>query len=212
MTIRDRIKDFRRVPASELSARHRRRDGAVVANDNQTPEELTTFLSSVFSILPLVKGGAFYICAPAGDRYISFLQACGDCSLQVRQGLCWAKQQMVFGRQDYHYQHELIIYGWMAGASHYFVDDRTQTSVWQVDRPHTSAEHPTMKPVELPSKAIVNSSQRGEYIYDPFLGSGTTLIAAEQLGRICYGMEIEPKYVAVILQRAKDIGLTPRLT
>jgi DNA modification methylase len=162
-------------------------------------------------VLPLMDGGAFYICAPPGDRYIAFLLALESCKLQVRQGLCWVKQQMVFGRQDYHYQHEMIIYGWKNGSSHYFVDDRTQTSIWEVDRPRVSAEHPTMKPIELPSKAIANSSRPGGIVYDPFLGSGTTMVAAENLGRVCFGIEIEPKYVAVILQRMTDLGRTPKL-
>jgi DNA modification methylase len=97
------------------------------------------------------------------------------------------------------------------GAAHTFLGGHSQTSLWEVDKPHRSEFHPTMKPVELFAKAIGNSCEPGGIVADPFLGSGTTMVAAEQLGRVCYGMEIEPKYVAVTLQRMADMGLEPRL-
>jgi DNA modification methylase len=118
-----------------------------------------------------------------------------------RQTLVWVKDSMVLGHSDYHYKHEPIFYGWKPGALHRQPPNRTQVSVWEIDRPKRNEEHPTMKPVELVAKAIENSSLRGESIYDPFLGSGTTLIAAEQLGRKCYGMEISPAYCDVIVKR-----------
>jgi len=189
----------------ETIIRNRRKDGAIIENDNKSPEELVNFLASAFAVFPMLPGCSFYICAPPGDRYLPFLLALDQCGLQVRQGLCWKKQQMVFGRQDYHYQHEMIIYGWAKGT-HYFVDDRTQTSVWEVDRPHASKEHPTMKPVELPQKAIKNSSKPGSIVYDPFCGSGTTLVACDQLQRRGMGLEIAPKYCAVILERMEKLG------
>ena len=108
---------------------------------------------------------------------------------------------MVLGHGDYRYQHEPILYGWAKNASHVFYGDRTQTTIWNIDRPVASREHPTMKPIALIVKAVTNSSKAEDVIVDLFLGSGSTLIAAEQTNRICYGMELEPKYCDVIVSR-----------
>ena len=124
-----------------------------------------------------------------------------------RHGLVWVKDSFVFGRSDYHYRHEPILYGWLEGA-HYFIDDRTQSSVFEIPRPKDSDDHPTQKPVELVQRMVENSTPLGEIVYDPFLGSGTTLIAAHRTGRRCYGMEIAPRYADVILRRAEAEGLT----
>ena len=112
---------------------------------------------------------------------------------------------------DYHHRYEPILYGWLPDATHYFVEDRSQDDVFEVDKPHVSSFHPTTKPVELIAKMIANSSRAGEVVYDPFCGSGSTLLAAHQLDRIGYGVEISPEYVAVCLQRLADLGLKPEL-
>jgi len=108
---------------------------------------------------------------------------------------------MVMGRQDYHWKHEPILYGWQSGDSHNWYGPRNQTTVWDVKRPSRSEEHPTMKPVELITNALVNSSKEEDIILDPFLGSGSTLIACEKSNRVCYGLELDPKYVDVIISR-----------
>ncbi len=123
----------------------------------------------------------------------------------------WVKQQFVIGMSDYHYRHEAILYGWLGNGPHYFTNDRTHDSVFEVDKPHVAELHPTTKPVELVAQMIANSSRIGEIIYDPFLGSGTTLVAAHQLGRVGYGAEIDPGYTEVCLQRLADLGLEPKL-
>ena len=105
------------------------------------------------------------------------------------------------GRQDYHWRHESILTGWKDGAAHYFVDDRTQDTVWEVSRPTASREHPTMKPVELVQRALRNSSRRDEIVLDLFAGSGTTLMAAEMLGRRARLMELDPRYADVVVHR-----------
>lgn len=105
------------------------------------------------------------------------------------------------GRQDYHHRHETILYGWRSGAAHYFNGGRKQDTVWEIPRPKRSEQHPTMKPVELVERAIENSSRPGEIVYDPFAGSGTTIIAAEQLRRRVRAMDIDPRYVAVAIER-----------
>jgi len=114
------------------------------------------------------------------------------------------KDRLVLGRGDYHFRHENMLYGWKPDAAHYFTDDRTQDSVFEIARPQVSAEHPTMKPVELVVAMLANSSVAGDIVYDPFLGSGTTLIAAERLGRRCHGMEIEPRYCEVAIRRWEE--------
>jgi len=122
----------------------------------------------------------------------------------VKHELIWVKNHMVLGRADYHYKHEPIMYGWKPGAGHYFVDDRTQVSVWLIDKPHKSDLHPTTKPVELIEKALKNSSKVDDICLDVFAGSGTTVIACQNLKRRCRAIEIDEGYAAVILQRWAD--------
>ena len=145
-------------------------------------------------------GGIWYIAAPPGPQFLEFAVVLTDMGVW-RQTLVWAKQSLVMGHSDYHYQHEAIFYGWKPGAGHKAPPDRKQTTLWHYDRPTSSREHPTMKPVALFAKMIENSTTVSSLIYDPFGGSGTTLIAAEQLGRKCYGMEISPAYCDVIVNR-----------
>ena len=108
---------------------------------------------------------------------------------------------MVLSRQDYHWQHEPILYGWKQGAGHQWYSDRTQTTILEFDKPMSSKEHPTMKPLNIITYLIKNNSKGRDLIGDFFLGSGSTLIASEQTNRICYGMELEPKYCDVIVKR-----------
>ena len=113
----------------------------------------------------------------------------------------WRKQTLVMGRQDYQWIHEPCLYGWKEGAAHGWYSDRKQTTVLEFDRPTSSEVHPTMKPVALFEYLMGNSTQPKGLVYDPFLGSGTTVIAAEQLGRRCFGMEISPAYCDVVVER-----------
>ena len=105
------------------------------------------------------------------------------------------------GRADFHYRHEVVYYGWSPGAAHHAVPTRDQHTVWEIPRPKRSPEHPSMKPLELIERALANSSNPADLVVDLFLGSGSTLIACEKTGRVCFGMEIAPNYVDVILQR-----------
>jgi len=149
-------------------------------------------------------GGIWYIAAPPGPQFLEFAVVLTDMGIW-RQTLVWAKQSLVMGHSDYHYQHEAIFYGWKPGAGHKAPPDRKQTTLWHYDRPTSSREHPTMKPVALFAKMIENSTTVGSLIYEPFCGSGTTLIAAEQLNRTCYGMEISPQYCDVIVNRWENL-------
>ncbi len=115
--------------------------------------------------------------------------------------IIWAKDRFVLGRADYQRQYEPIWYGWREGASHYWCGDRDQGDVWNIPRPAESELHPTMKPLELVERAIGNSSKPGDTVLDLFLGSGTTLIASERTGRICYAMELDPHYCHIVIAR-----------
>jgi site-specific DNA-methyltransferase (adenine-specific) len=127
----------------------------------------------------------------------------------LRQVMVWNKDSMVLGHSEYHYKHEAILFGWKLGER-LKNSDRTKTTVWDFARPKASREHPTMKPVEMWVYAIGNHTERGNCVYEPFSGSGTTIIACEQLGRKARAIEISPNYVAVALQRWSDAtGKTP---
>ena len=173
-----------------------------IQNDNMGDDEFRTFLSSAFSAADSVmkNGAVFYIWHADSEGY-NFRGACKDVNWQVRQCLIWNKNAMVMGRQDYHWKHEPCLYGWKSGASHKWKSDRKQTTVLEYDKPQKSAEHPTMKPVALFDYQIKNNTVQGDNVLDVFGGSGTTLMACEQSDRICFMMELDPKYVDVIIQR-----------
>jgi DNA modification methylase len=177
-------------------------DRLTIANDDLDDAALASFLAAAFTAMHTVTkpGGAIY-CFHADSHGLTVRQAFRAAGWLQKQTLIWVKQTLVLGRQDYHWRHEPILYGWKPGASHYFTDDRTQTTVWEVDRPSRSAEHPTMKPVDLLAIAISNSSRPGAVVLDPFAGSGSTLIACEQLGRRARLVELDPRYCEVIVQR-----------
>jgi DNA modification methylase len=143
-----------------------------------------------------------------GSVYCCHSDKCSDIFNEVFRSYChfscqiiWVKDSLVMSRGDYHSKHEPIFYGWIEGGSHKFEGDRKQTSVWEFERPKRSEGHSTMKPVLLVAKAIQNSSKSDDLIFDLFLGSGTTMVASHQLNRKCYGMEIDPKYCQVIVDR-----------
>ena len=185
-----------------------------IACDHQNPEEMSAFWRAAFTAARshAKPGPAYYVTGPqGGDLLLFLLLALKDSGFPLHHILIWAKNNHVLGRSDYNYKHEPIIYGWVEGAGHRFYGGAGENSLWEVDKPLKSEFHPTMKPVELIARAIKNSSQEGEIIYDPFLGSGTTMVAAEQLRRVCYGMEIAPGYVAVTLERLNQMGLEPKL-
>ena len=120
--------------------------------------------------------------------------------------IIWSKDHAVLSRKDYNTQYEPIWYGWEESSPRaHPLEDRTQSDVWQIARPKVSEEHPTMKPVELVARAIVNSSNRGETVLDLFGGSGTTIIASEQTGRKCCMMELDPHYCDVIIKRWENL-------
>lgn len=176
-----------------------------IENDEQSPKEFRAFLDQVLIEMreALKPGGTFYVCAPPGPDETVFRNALQEV-FQLRQCLVWVKDLFVLGRQDYHWRHESILYGWKDGAAHHFVDDRTQDTVWEIPRPKASREHPTMKPVTLAERAIRNSSRRGDLVLDLFGGSGTTIVASDRSGRKACVLELDPRYVDVIVRRWQD--------
>ncbi len=125
--------------------------------------------------------------------------------LELRSQIVWAKNQMAISRGDYHWQHEPCWYAVRKGRKGHYNGDRKQTTVWNIDKPRKSETgHSTQKPVECMKRPIVNNSSPGQAVYDPFLGSGTTLIACEMEGRVCHGLELSPAYCDVIVKRWED--------
>ena len=176
--------------------------GMTIQNDNMSEDAFIDFLSDAFeSADAVMKPGAVFYIWHADRQCYAFHLACKKTGFQVRETLIWLKQQLILGRNDYHYKHEPCIYGWKEGANHLWASDRKQTTVLEFDRPRVNDIHPTMKPVKLFDYQMKNNTKGGDIVLDLFGGSGTTIIAAEQNGRCGYCMELDPKYVDAILDR-----------
>lgn len=197
-----------------------------ILNDEMSPEEFYAFLHAVMVNLVANTFGAFYICMSSSELH-NLWKAFTDAGGHWQTYIIWAKDSFTLSRADYHHQFEPImhglspeqaeqaaesdqydatpiLYGW---TKHNWYGGRKQGDVWHIDRPKKSPDHPTMKPVALCARAIVNSSKRGDIVLDVFGGSGSTLMAAEQLDRTCYMMELDPHYCDVIRKRyAKFLG------
>ena len=174
-------------------------DDRKIENDNlgsEFPQFLEKVIKNIFSF----SNGAIYICMSSSEidsLQSTFRRLGGHWSTFI----IWAKDTFTLGRSDYHRQYEPILYGWKEGVSHYFCGDRSQGDVWEFAKPKKNDVHPTMKPVELCQRAVLNSSKPNDIVLDLFGGSGSTLIACEQTNRKCRMMEFEPKYCDVILKR-----------
>ncbi len=183
-----------------------------IVNDN-LGDSFPVFARQFCAIIAksVVPGAPLYM-AMSAQEWPTIDVALRQASFHWSSTIIWAKDHAVLSRKDYHTRYEPLWYGWKDGAPRLVpVEDRTQNDVWEIPRPLRSDEHPTMKPVELVARALANSSRVGDLVLDPFLGSGPVAVAAEQLGRLCAGIDIEPKYVAVTLQRLADMGLEPKL-
>ena len=189
------------------------RDALTIENDgaDDLPALLAGFLAAANTAL--APGAPFYIAHPAGARCLTFGNAIVAAGWQLHETLVWVKDSMVLGHSDYHYKHEPIYYGWLPGegrsgrgdhAGSKWYGNNAQVSVFEISRPKRSEEHPTMKPPELVEAMLCNSTKAGDIVYEPFSGSGTTIIACENLSRRCRAVEISAAYVAVALQRWAD--------
>src|SRR5450756_2580856 len=175
------------------------RAGRKIAND-RLGLAFEEFLSAACRNLLAATKGAIYVCMSSSEIHTlkrTFVDAGGHWSTYV----IWAKNTFTLGRSDYQRQYEPILYGWREGNKHFWCGDRNQGDVWNFDKPHCNDVHPTMKPVELIERAVSNSSRRGDVVLDPFVGSGSTVIACERTGRRARVVEIEPGYVDVVVRR-----------
>ena len=184
--------------ANSAKDKMRGKDRAIL-NDNLGAGFRDFLLSALKPLIAHCRGG-IYIAMSSSELdtlQSAFREAGGHWSTFI----IWAKHTFTLGRADYQRQYEPILYGWPQGAERHWCGDRDQSDVWNIKKPQKNDLHPTMKPVELVERAIRNSSRPGNVILDPFGGSGTTLIAAEKSGRSARVMELDPKYVDVIVRR-----------
>ena len=173
-----------------------------IKNDNMNETEFYNLLIDAFKNMHSVaKSGCPIYVFHADTEGLNFRNAFKNAGFKLAQCLVWVKNTFVMGRQDYQWKHEPILYGWKEGKAHYFIDSRSQNTVLEFDKPTRNAEHPTMKPIDLLVYLIKNSSKENNLIVDLFGGSGSSLIAAEQSNRICYAMELDPRYCDVIVKR-----------
>jgi site-specific DNA-methyltransferase (adenine-specific) len=180
-------------------------ESLTIKNDSMGDDQFRQFLRDSYTAADTVMkaGAVFYIWHSDFEGY-NFRGAAKDAGWNTRQCLIWKKSSMVFGRQDYHCQHEPCLYGWKGGAAHLWASDRKQTTILEFDKPARNGDHPTMKPVALFEYQLLNNTKGGDIVLDSFGGSGTTLIAAEKNGRVARIMELDPKYCDVIVQRWQD--------
>jgi site-specific DNA-methyltransferase (adenine-specific) len=189
-------------PPYNVAYEGKTKDALTIKNDSMGDTDFLQFLKDAYAVADSVMhaGAAFYIWHADLEGY-NFRGAAQAAGWKVRQCLIWVKSQIVMGRQDYHWKHEPCLYGWKDGAAHNWASDRKQSTVLEFDKPSRNGEHPTMKPVALIEYQLKNNTNAGDIVLDSFLGSGTTLMAAEKSGRRCYGLELDPKYVDVIIKR-----------
>lgn len=189
------------------------KDALKIKNDKMDNDTFRQFLRDAFNCAnSVMRGGAVFYIWHADSEGYNFRGACADNDWKVRECLIWHKNTMVLGRQDYQWKHEPCLYGWKDGASHLWASDRKQTTILNFDKPARSELHPTMKPVGLFAYQISNNTHEGDNVLDLFCGSGTTLVACEQLKRRCFAVELDPKYADVIIQRWENLtGQTAEL-
>lgn len=201
-------------------------------SDDDFHQFLLAFYKAAYGVMK--KGAPLYVFHSTKET-VNFTRAMEEAGFKYAQTLVWLKNHFTLGRQDYQWIHEPILYGWKEGAGHYFIGDRNlptvfeefkenpnklnkaelvelltkildiPTTVIKDNKPSRSEDHPTMKPITLCAKLIYNSSHEGDTVFEPFGGSGSTLIAAEQLNRRCCAIELEPKYCDVIVRRYKEL-------
>ncbi|HMY80481.1 MAG TPA: site-specific DNA-methyltransferase, partial [Candidatus Absconditabacterales bacterium] len=176
--------------------------GMKIQNDDMSKDSFYQFLYDAFTNMYMVQedGASVYI-FHADTEGENFRKAFTDAGFKLAQCLIRVKNALVMGRQDYHWKHEPILYGRKPTAGHNWYSDRSQTTVRNFDKPLKNDLHPTMKPIDIITYPIINSSKQGDRVLDLFGGSGSTLIACEKTNRICYTMELDEKYAQVILER-----------
>ena len=171
-------------------------------NDNMSDDAFYHFLFDSFTNIEkhLAQDGSIYV-FHADTEGLNFRRAFADAGFYLSGTCIWKKQSLVLGRSPYQWQHEPVLFGWKKKGKHQWYSDRKQSTIWEYDKPRKNADHPTMKPVALIAYPILNSSMSNCIVLDPFGGSGSTLIACEQTGRVCDTVELDEKYCDVIVKR-----------
>ena len=174
-----------------------------IMNDNMSDSDFYNFLLAAYQCMyeNLADDGSIYVWH-ADTEGLNFRKAFRDAGFYLSGCCIWKKNSLVLGRSPYQWIHEPCLFGWKKGGKHQWYSDRKQTTVWEYDKPKSSPDHPTMKPVTLMSYPIKNSTMTNGVVLDPFLGSGSTLIACMETDRVCMGIELDPKFVDVIVKRA----------
>ena len=192
-------------PPYNVAYEGKTKDALTIKNDEMGNDDFRQFLRDSYTAADAVMkpGAVFYIWHADIEGY-NFRGAAFDIEWTIRQCLIWKKQTMVMGRQDYHWQHEPCLYGWKEGAAHLWASDRKQTTILEFNRPMRSADHPTMKPVELFEYQILNNTKGADLVLDSFSGSGTTVICCEKIGRRARALELDPVYCDVIVKRWQE--------
>ena len=177
-------------------------DGLSIENDSIKGEDFYTFLFKAFKNMAdhLENGGAAYV-FHADTEGLNFRKAFIDAGFHLAGCCIWVKNSLVLGRSDYQWQHEPVLYGFLKNGKHPWFSDRKQTTIWNFDKPKKNSNHPTSKPLDLLGYPIRNSTQENAVVIDTFGGSGSTMMACEQMNRTCYMMELDEKYASVILRR-----------
>lgn len=173
-----------------------------IKNDNMPDADFYNFLFCAFVNMEqnMEKDASIYV-FHADTQGLTFRRAFADAGFYLSGCCIWKKNALVLGRSPYQWQHEPCLFGWKKGGKHLWYSDRKQTTIWEYDRPKASKDHPTMKPIALMAYPIKNSTMTNCIVLDPFLGSGSTLIACEETGRVCYGVELDEKFMDVIVKR-----------
>ena len=173
-----------------------------IKNDNMADDKFYQLLLDAFTLTEKVmaRDASIYV-FHADTEGLNFRRAFSDAGFYLSGTCIWKKQSLVLGRSPYHWQHEPILFGWKKAGKHSWYSDRKQSTIWEFDKPRKNGDHPTMKPVPLIAYPIINSSMTGCIVLDPFGGSGSTLIACEQTGRVCHTVELDEKFCDVIVKR-----------
>ena len=189
-------------PPYNVAYEGKTKEKLTIKNDSKDDASFRAFLVDAFTAAAagMKDGAAFYIWHADSEGF-NFRYAVREAELMTKQCLIWNKNSMVMGRQDFQWKHEPCLYGWKPGASHHWYSDRKQTTVLDFDRPTRSEDHPTMKPVPLFGYQVQCSTKEGDIVMDTFSGSGTTIVACEQLHRKARCMELDPHYCNVIIAR-----------
>ena len=185
-----------------------------IKNDNMRDEEFYTFILSAFNRIHenMASDASIYV-FHADTEGLNFRKAFDEAGFHLSGCCIWKKHRLMIGHSPYQWQHEPCLYGWLKGGKHSWYADRKQSTIWEFDKPSKNDLHPTMKPIALIAYCILNSSMTNAIVLDPFLGSGTTMMASQQIDRSCYGIELDPKYCDVIVNRFIEMtGSTDGIT